>query len=66
VIKHIAATAAFATIALGALSAPAQAADGVFPPGSAIIDNVTVIVVPILTTIVQPVGQVLPSTTLPL
>ncbi|MFI6150701.1 hypothetical protein [Streptomyces sp. NPDC051109] len=44
-IKHIAATAALATIALGAFSAPAHAADGTLPVGSVIDTASTVVVV---------------------
>jgi putative exporter of polyketide antibiotics len=65
--KHAAATAAIVTIALGALSTPAQAADGVsLPAGSLIYDTTTTAVnlVTTIVTIVPPVGQVLPPTPL--
>jgi hypothetical protein len=58
VIKRIAATAALATIALGAFSAPAHAADGPLPVGSVIYDTArtTVVVVTNVVTVVLPPG----------
>ncbi|MEV4874233.1 hypothetical protein [Streptomyces syringium] len=66
-IKHIAATAAFATVALGALSAPAHAADGNLPVGSVIYGTAStaLAVVSDVVNVVLPPGQVLPPTALP-
>ncbi|MFF8280662.1 hypothetical protein ACF05T_32090 [Streptomyces lateritius] len=57
-IKHIAATAALATIALGAFSAPAHAADGTLPVGSVIHDTAStaLVVVTSVVNVVLPPG----------
>lgn len=66
-IKHITATAAFATVALGAFSAPTHAADGDLSVGSVVYGpaSTALVVVSDVVTVVLPPGQVLPPTALP-
>lgn len=67
-IKHITATAAFATVALGAFSAPTHAADGDLSVGSVVYgpaSTAPLVVVSDVVTVVLPPGQVLPPTALP-